>query len=573
MTQAVMNSDGMHTFPNDATKAEIADALKSDTNSISVNSFPDDATNQEIAESLKGPPQPNILQQGIQTVKNIGAGALKGTGNIVRGAMNLFGNKTPQEIQAQKAKEDSAVDASLGAEPDAPISNMVGGALPWLVGGVEKAGIEAPGLIAKGLESLPPWLSGATQIGKSAAINAVAGGVVNEGAGGDFKTGAEIGGGLGAGITTLGKTAGAIIPKAASMVSKAEPQTYRFAASPGGLDALQVAAKTAPERVQSLVRLAENPRELPSMKAAEKAVRTPEMAAGRIDIRPILQAFDDAKVSANEFGGNATVAQKVNDALESEKRAIGGNLFGHENGSVSFQRNERSPYNSNGSPQSVKPAMRSFTDSKSAAVGPATDVNGMTDYTAPATQLRELKTSIGKGIDWTKAENAPLKAKMKGIYSKIDDEITNAIEKTQGPEVAAQYQKDLADWSQKINDFKELGSRLGNIPSNRLNRADALLKQYDKQGNFDLLSRIDSHTGEGLVAHAKLRGMADQLGMKSQPSIAAAERTADLEYLPQHLRVNNISSPGVTVRSLQGANKLGRGNVVLPPWLQPQAAQ
>lgn len=279
---------------------------------------------------------------------------------------------------------------------------------------------------------------------------------------------------------------------------------------PGG-KAIIEAGKSKPEIAQALVDASDNAHKFIN-KGTEAAVRAPETAAGRIDIRPVLQAFDDAKVTANDFGGNTQIADKVNSALDAEKRSIGGNLFGSDNGSVSFQRTERTPYSSSGNPQSVKPAMRNFTESKSAAVGPATDVNGMTDYTIPATQLREIKTSIGKGINWDAPESAPLKAKMKGIYAKIDDELIKAVNLSQGEDVATQYQHALANWSNKINDFKELDSKLGRDPSTRLDRAMGLIaKEPEKRpGLSDLLESIDSHAGTDISKRAELARMADE---------------------------------------------------------------
>ncbi len=145
----------------------------------------------------------NVFQQGVQTVKNIGAGALKGTGNMVRGVANLFSNKTPEQIQSEKQKEDAAVDSALGAEPNAPIANMVGGILPWAVGGIEKGAVEAPAVIANGLERLPPYLRGLASIGKEGAVNAGIGAVASKGAGGEEKTGAIMGGSLGTGAGFL----------------------------------------------------------------------------------------------------------------------------------------------------------------------------------------------------------------------------------------------------------------------------------------------------------------------------------------------------------------------------------
>lgn len=222
----------------------------------------------------------------------------------------------------------------------------------------------------------------------------------------------------------------------------------------------------------------------------EAKVRFPEGGAASVDIRPILKAFDDAKTTPNDLGGNTVLSNKVNAALDAEKRSVAGGTMGNKSGSV----------------------------------GPVTDVNGVTNYTLPATQVREtIKTPIGKGINWTDAEQAEVKSRMKGVYSVIKDQLKNSVEKTQGPEVADQYEKDLSDWSQKINDFGELNSKLGKNPSTRLDKALAMVRnanESDKPGLTDLLQRIEAHTGTPLtedVKNAQIANMFTKFGKGHEP--------------------------------------------------------
>lgn len=607
MTQVVSNADGIHTFPNDATKAEIGTALGADTNGLVVHSFPDDATPQEIGDALGPPPPPGLLKQVGQGIKNIIPNAINSVGTTGAGLASLLlkglgMNKASQNVVNTSQKAEQELLDKTGTS-DQGLGAMAGNILPYVIPGAAEvkvgAGIPSFGeAIAKLYPGLSPLAKSGLDITGSAGLNAGISGGNAQGSGAtpdQVKTAMETGSVLGGGLTAASKLIGSAIPPLASkMSSKATPEAYQFAASPGGLDALKTAAKTAPDKVQQLVDIANN--SSPYMEHIEQAVRTPENAAGNVDIRPVMQAFDDAKISPNALGGNPTVSNRLNDVLEAEKQAVGGQLFGNPK-SVSYDVNSRSPYNFNGSPSSVRPAFQTSSQSQTTPYSVPSDINGKVDYTIPATQLRQLKTSIGKGINWDDPANKPLQAKMADIYGKIDDQLTDAVKNTQGQVAADQYQNDLADWSQKIGDFNELDSRLGKSPSQRLNAADALLQGYGKQGNNDLLNRIDQQTGSDFAQHAQLRDLASQLGMKSQPTVSAPDRTASLPFLPQHINLTKVGipslaehaggplagaaattleSPLLSVMGLKIAKQLGKGTTPIPPYLsnifQPKTA-
>lgn len=288
------------------------------------------------------------------------------------------------------------------------------------------------------------------------------------------------------------------------------------ASTPEGRATLNAAVQSAPQKVQQLVDIANNSK--PFMADATAAVRGPEQAAGRIDIRPILQAFDDAKFGVTDLGGNSQLRNGANAALEAEKNSIAGNLVGNGGTSPPYQVTSNPRLSLNGF-QEAPPSQKVTTQTNTYPSGPPTDVNGVTDYTIPATQLRQLKTSIGQSIPWDSPFAAPVKQALKGVYSKMDDVLTDAVSKTQGPEAAQAYQDALADWSGKIGDFQELQKRIGATPSTQINRANSLLTltKSNQGGNIDLLNRIDQQAGTDFSTHAQNLKTASEFSDQNNP--------------------------------------------------------
>ncbi len=365
----------------------------------------------------------------------------------------------------------------------------------------------------------------------------------------------------------------------ASNSTKIPKASLKVASTPEGRATLNETVAAHPAKVDELVSLANDNRKITGTGSPiETAVRAPEKAAGKVDVRPILQAFDDAKTTANDFGGNAQISNAVNAALEAEKRSFGGRLFGPEgrgtsggasvvgqapedytatatsggksitgqhpgtfndrgltgietdvNGKPILDENILSGENAtavnlkgiktdvNGKPIPGENITEGSTRSVKTPYNIPSDVNGMVDYSLPTTQLRLEKTFLGKMIPWDSPLAKPVAQALKKVYGAIDEHITEAVKKSQGADIADKYQKDLADWSQKIGDFKELQKRLGKIPSNQLNRADALLKAGIKPGNSDLLERIDEHAGTGFSSHSKNLDLASEFKDQNNP--------------------------------------------------------
>ncbi len=276
--------------------------------------------------------------------------------------------------------------------------------------------------------------------------------------------------------------------KGASTMTQLPVDLIKKASTKEGAQAIVDAGKNQTQIAGKLVQLANDPSRVAGKGSEiEDAVRTPEAAAAKVDIRPILKAFDNAKFTPTDFNGDALLSKKANAALESEKSAMEGSLANP--------------------PKAGKPTTSPIVDQyggpiitpgKPAPEPPSPLVN--------PTKFREMKTQIGKGIPWDAPEAKTFQTRMQGIYAAMDKALTDAVKSTQGPEVAAQYQKDLSEWSQKINDFKELDSRLGKNPSVRLDRALAIIRganEDDKPGLTNLLQNIDSHAGTNLAQESQ----------------------------------------------------------------------
>lgn len=521
--------------------------------------------------------------------KNFASGVVTGTANLLGGAAALatkpFSSSLSKTIQGNVQQADSDFNSDIGADQGGGFMKGLGGAAPYLAAAVLAPEAEAPAAFA----NFSPALRTALSIGKSAGINGTVGAASSEGAGQNPLTGFLAGAGLGAGATAVGKLASSVIPTLASKLSAgATPEAYDLAASPGGFAKLEDATLVAPEKVKSLVNVANNP--APYMQGVENQVRGFENSAAPVDIRPILKAFDDAKLGATSAGGNTQVRNAANAALENEKNSVAGALAGPSSTSAPYQIQTKTPLGLNGFSEKI-PAPQIRTQTNSIPFGPPSDVNGFTNYTIPASQLRVLKTSIGKGIPWDSPEAPDVKNALKGVYSAMDNALTGAVAKTQGSQAAAAYQSALDDWSQKIGDFQELQGRLGNVPSKQIAAANNLLKGdlEANPGNFDLLGRIDQQTGGDFLQHAKLRQQAAQLGMKPQFTVAPEDRSASLPWLPKTINLTKVGIPAVasedgglgagtaagilespkaSVLALKGANFLSRGNFVLPPAYQ-----
>lgn len=148
------------------------------------------------------------------------------------------------------------------------------------------------------------------------------------------------------------------------------------------------------------------------------------------------------------------------------------------------------------------------------------------NYEISPEDFRKLKTSLGKDIQWDAPEATAYNNRMQSVYGKMKDQLVEAIRSSQGDAAAAKYAADLDSYSTKIGDFKELNKRLGNTPSGRLNRAEALIKAHDKTGNADLLSRIEQHSGEPITSAAKLAQMSKEFSENGKIPLAPVRSPA-----------------------------------------------
>lgn len=125
-----------------------------------------------------------------------------------------------------------------------------------------------------------------------------------------------------------------------------------------------------------------------------------------------------------------------------------------------------------------------------------------------ALDFKRLREALDKDIDFNDPGYQSLKGALKIPRTQMKDALIGAA----GPE----YAQNMRDWSQKIDDFNELNNRLGKAPSLRLNRADLLLKNSHREGNADLLSRIDQHTGRGFAEQGRLMRLAEEFTDKAK---------------------------------------------------------
>jgi len=232
-------------------------------------------------------------------------------------------------------------------------------------------------------------------------------------------------------------------------------EALKTASTGSGRQALHTAAAGEGDLARALVEAADNPAKfMPEGKRVTEALGK----AQAIDIRPTLAAFDEAMPPLRGPMEASTPGQLgVREKLQAYKTALQGKA---DKG-----------------------------------------------YLIPAADFKKLREALDQDIDF----NAPDYASIKGALKKPRDQMRQALVEAAGPE----YAEDMAAWAKKIDAFEELNHRLGKVPSNRLNRAETILRSPQKEGNQDLIAAIDEITGGSFSPQSKTARLASEFTRKA----------------------------------------------------------
>ena len=501
MAQILITKNGIEKFPDVATRQMIAEAKGLDTNSLDLHSIPDSATPDQIGQAFKPLVDKamgkttlgedveigtdNFINAIPRSVSELATGAGKLT---IAGAekTGLISPETKQRGQDFLGRIQDKVNDVYPVE-NGSFAGLVGGMVPYAVGGFGKAAVEAP----EGVSAFMKFLSGAKTVAKSGAVNGALGAAGSEGAGGNPLTGLLAGGGIGAGIPLSGKIGSKIFPAIGGAELGIPSKAIQFAAKPGANDVLKVAAG----RVKNDVTGTNFAKDLENIKfPEEEQLRTLLSNAPPIDKTTLWEAMEAAK--PRKIGNTILQPdqQRAVDIINSKINALKG---GVKEGVVT----KTSP----------------IIDQFGGEIKTSKYVSPIKNETAA--DALDIRRVLDAGIPFDDPAYSMVERALLAGRTDLKNQLIKVGGGAQSP-----FSKTMEDYSKKLTLLDEMKSKINShTETGEGSKASKFLRSAasDKGGSGplrDIVSGFQKHTGRDYLTPANEENMALYFANKNQPS-------------------------------------------------------